>query len=116
MKNNELVLQDELKYYWVSWYQPTEDYRPLSYPPNESILGWWCIGSRIDDGAFTLCALVKAMNADNAKQNIIKEWPEAIEWRFCDQRKTLMLSNRFPLSDWMIERFEQELKSMEKIK
>jgi hypothetical protein len=44
--------------YWISWVQPTNDYRPLAYPPHEAILGWWCSGYA-EDGA-TLCAMVTA--------------------------------------------------------
>lgn len=27
--------------FWLSWHQPTEDYRPLTDPPVEGVLGWW---------------------------------------------------------------------------
>ncbi len=89
--------------YWLSWYQPTEDARPLTYPPNKSILGWWNSGSRCSDDAHTICALVDAQSEDAAKKAVTKDWPEAKEWRFCAESDG-KLSDRFPLSDWMKER------------
>ena len=92
-------------HFWISWYQPTEDHRPLTYPPNASILGWWCTGTRGSDDASTMCALVSADSEEAAKQAIRKDWPEAEEWRFCEKKESLELSDRFPLSDWMEPRF-----------
>ena len=88
--------------FWISWYQPTGDHRPLAYPPHRSILGWWCTGFA-DEGTATLCALVDATNEDDAKAAVIKEWPEAERWRFCNEHDG-DLGDRFPLSDWMRER------------
>lgn len=90
--------------YWISWYQPTEDYRPLSFPPNEAVLGWWCTGTRCDDDASTLCAWVRAGDEEAAKAAVLRDWPEAAEWRFCEQRGHVETGGRFPLSDWMRER------------
>ena len=89
-------------YQWISWLQPTEDYRPLTYPPNKEILGWWCSG--YTDEAATLCALVQAEDEQAAKAEVIKEWPEAERWRFCERRETKDLGDRFKPTGWMVER------------
>jgi hypothetical protein len=90
--------------FWISWYQPTEDYRPLGYPPNAAILGWWCTGTRTSDDASTICALVRAEDEAAAQSAVIIDWPEAIDWRFCELRHDWQSSARFPLTDWMVER------------
>jgi len=92
-----------MKYQWISWHQPTEDYRPLTFPPNKAIIGWWCSGYH-SDGTSILCALVKAGNADAAKAAVLQDWPEAEVWRFCVEKEDAMLSDRFPFTDWMLER------------
>lgn len=90
--------------WWISWLQPTEDYRPLNYPPNGDILGWWCSGYNELDVA-TLCALVKGKDARAARKAIRKEWPEAGDWRFENNVASDWLpGDRFPLTDWMRER------------
>jgi hypothetical protein len=94
--------------YWISWYQPTEDYRPLGYPPNEAVLGWWCSGSRCSDDAATLCAYVHAGDEKAAKEAVLRDWPEATEWRFCEPREAVIESSRFPLEDWMRERMSKQ--------
>jgi hypothetical protein len=33
-----------------------------------------------------------------------KEWPEANDWRFCDEREDATLSNRWQIADWMVPR------------
>lgn len=89
--------------FWISWEQPTEDFRPLGYPPREPILGWWRTGDT--QAGATLCALVMADDEQSAKALILAEWPEAERWRFCDRRESADLSDRFPLSAWMEPRF-----------
>jgi len=93
-------------YYWISWYQPTEDYRPLTYPPNAGILGCWCTGVRAD-GASTLCAMVHANSQEQAEAIVQIDWPEAEEWRFCDETD-LNLGDRFPVEEgsWQDKRFK----------
>ena len=91
--------------FWISWYQPTEDHRPIAYPPNKAILGWWNTGTR-DDGAKTLCALVSSETDKTAKNAIKHDWPEAEEWRFVSDKENTLLNDRFPLSDWMKPRIE----------
>lgn len=97
--------------YWVSWLQTTEDYRPLTFPPNGRVLGWWCSGYRSSDDAATICALVAAETEDDAKAVILKDWPEADEWRFCDEVEPDWDPNkggRFPPSEWSVERQRPE--------
>ena len=94
-------------FYWVSWFQPTDDHRPLTYPPGRSILGWWCSGTRGHDDVAILCAMVVAPNEKGAIEVVQKDWPEAEEWRFIEQKDTVELGDRFPVKDWMGPRFEQ---------
>lgn len=104
--------------FWVSWVQPSDDYRPLGYPPINQILGWWCSGYNSDENAI-LCACVigEGETIDDQTRHAIaaieREWPEAVSakenkngWRFFEPREAdWQPSDRFPLSDWMIERF-----------
>lgn len=95
-----------MKRYWMSWYQTTDDYRPLTYPPNGAILGWWCTGHRNSDDAATIVALVGADNEGAAKDAIKRDWSEASEWRICREfAPDETLGDRFPVNnDWMKER------------
>ena len=91
------------KRWWISWHQPTEDYRPLRYPPHNPVMGWWCSGHA--DVAI-LCAVVLAEDETEARANIIAEWPEAERWRFCEEKPDGWVpGDRFPVSGWMAERF-----------
>ena len=101
-----------MKYYWVSWYSKEGDYRPLTYPPNKQILGWWVSGEGSD--GISLVALVAAENVHDANQALIKEWPECElnVWRFFHSLKEgEKLSNRWQLSDWMKDRINPTLLS-----
>lgn len=98
------------KRFWLSWVQPTEDFRPLTDPPDAGVIGWWCSGYDGDDRAL-LCALVRALNLSAAKSCILRSWPEAparrTEWRIEEERASDWLpSNRFPLSPWMKRRLK----------
>lgn len=96
-----------MKRFWISWHQPTEDERPLTYPPGPSILGWWCSGYD-QDGIPTLCALVEAESESNAKADIKLDWPEAERWRFVNEVATDWLpGDRFPLPDWSAARIRE---------
>jgi len=94
------------KRFWLSWNEYADDYRPLKYPPNEQILGWWCSG--YGDGYATLCALVSATHENDAWKAVKKDWPQrSVETRFCDEvaddydpRK----GGRFVGEDWMEKR------------
>lgn len=97
----------ETRYYWISWYQPTDDHRPLSFPPHDPILGWWRSGRRLIDGQASLVAMVAAEDEAHAKAIIQRDWPEVVEWRFVEQRVELDVGDRFPLGDWMVPRFER---------
>lgn len=97
-----------LKRFWLSWVQPTEDYRPLTDPPEPRVIGWWCSGYTASDHA-TLCALVQAETMEYAKKAIRASWPEAPgvrgNWRIDDERPQGWLpGDRFPLSGWMERR------------
>jgi hypothetical protein len=93
----------------MSWYCFDEDHRPLTYPPNESILGWWCSGYGRKGGkeCSTICGMVEAKTENEAWDAVLKDWP-GIEHRFCEEQSPneCKLSDRFPLSDWMIPRFK----------
>lgn len=92
--------------YWISWWQPGHDPRPLHFPPkDERVLGWWRTGT---DGERTaICALVKADVSDTALAAVEMDWPESrrAEVRFIDpQHPKWMPGDRFPLADWMLRR------------
>lgn len=90
----------KMKRIWLSWYQKTEDERPLKFPP-EGVLGYWNTGQRLSDGAWTLCALVESASIMDAKKIIEKNWPEAA-WRFGKiVDSNLKPGDRFPKSKWM---------------
>ena len=102
----ETATEDKGVRYWVGWYQPTEDYRPMMYPPNEHILGWWCSGQRFSDDAWMVVAVVEADGEEGVEAAILEDWPEVEEWNFItEQGSNFVPGDRFPLSDWMVERF-----------
>jgi len=96
-------------WWWVSWVQSTKDFRPMTDPPNATILGWWCTGFDAEERAI-LCAAVLAKTERDAKRNVAIDWPESrgAEWRFSQPLESLELSDRFPLKGWAKERFERE--------
>lgn len=87
---------------WISWFQPTEDYRPVNYPPTEKVLAWWCTG-HTERGA-TLVALVDVDDQEQAEHHVKQNWPEAENWRFCEDKNDKTFGDRFPLEDWMVDR------------
>lgn len=94
--------------YWCSWVQPTDDHRPIDFPPNESILGWWCSGYS-QDGA-NLCAWVVAEDEVDVRKQINKSWPEITitsELRFCDKKDHYIPCDRFQPNEWMEPRLEK---------
>lgn len=95
-----------MKCWWVSWYQPTDDMRPLTDPPTEGVCGWWSTG--MGDSGHTLCAAVFAPNEAEAKFAVKVSWPEAVRWRFCEEQEDgFKLSNRFHISrEWERERVD----------
>jgi hypothetical protein len=95
------------KRYWISWVQTSEDYRPLTYPPNAAVLGWWCSGTN-HDGAI-LCAVVAADSKQEAVSAVLIDWPEINGdfLRFCDEYASdFKPADRFVIKDWMKERFQ----------
>jgi len=55
-----------------------------------------------------MCALVRAPSAAAAQAAILKDWPEASDWRFVNERdKAWRPSERFPLHPWMIDRIRE---------
>ncbi len=98
--------------FWLSWSQPTNDFRPLTDPPEPGVLGWWCSGYDASNYA-TLCALVEASTIQGAKAIVRRSWPEAPPkaeaWRIEDERLPDWLpGDRFPIDKgWMQERIEK---------
>lgn len=94
-----------MKRFWISWIQPGDDFRPLTFPPNESVCGWWRSGE-IGEMS-TLCAVVDAESENAAEDAILKDWPEVFEWRFCEPKSVGWVpGDRFPPSDWMVARLK----------
>ncbi|UOO89149.1 hypothetical protein LVJ82_17160 [Vitreoscilla massiliensis] len=99
-----------MKLFWCSWEQKSNDYRPLTYPPNENILGWWCSGFK-SDGWPILCAWVSAVSEEQAFNKVKEDWPELESWKFITCKSKFEFYDRFPLEDWMKPRVENlELK------
>lgn len=96
--------------FWCSWRQPGEDPRPLHDPPkDERVLGWWVSGDGGDGKKFyyTLCALIKAGTSDQAGLALKKDWPEFVDWRFCEERADDWVpGDRFVLKPWMTKRMK----------
>lgn len=89
-----------MKRFWVSWYQPGEDWRPI-YPDGHGRPfdgRYWKSGERCSDDATTVCAVVDAESEDDAKDAIQVFWPEAGEWRFCEEKAMDWTpGDRFPM-------------------
>jgi len=97
--------------YWISWWQPTDDYRPLTFPPNPGVMGWWKSGETMDEKPkSSLCAWVVAKNEDEAMEVVLKDWPEAEDWRFITPQADDWdgPGDRFPLPDWSPKRKKDE--------
>lgn len=96
--------------WWVSWWEKSEDYRPMHFPPNLNVLGWWCSGERRGGGKTreaSICAVVEADSEKMAKAAINRDWPGDKKWRFCTEKTPdYQPSDRFPLQEWMRVRFE----------
>lgn len=94
--------------WWVSWWQPGDDYRPTGWPPPAPVLAYWCSGERGDDDNIesSLVALVEAPDEDAAWAAILNPaaWPEAGERRFCNERDRVSPpSDRFRAPKWSVE-------------
>lgn len=104
--------------FWISWWQPGPDWRPVVWPPPPEILGYWCSGETMEEKPrFSVCVLIEmpkaALHAPAAARRaraagiITEMWPEAIlsesadECRFFDEVDPEWVPNdRFPLPDW----------------
>lgn len=98
-------MEKSKKLFHISWYQHTEDYRPLTFPPNEDVLSWWCSGYS-DDGAI-IVAYVTGVDEASALSAVQKDWPEMTadnDLRFLNQATHYVDSGRFPIPDWGEER------------
>lgn len=103
-----------MRRFWTSFYfkgphGAESDYRPLNWPPHPGILGYWHTGIRCEDESLTLVVWVEAENEGHAMDLISVDWPESVgaEWRFFDEvALDWRPSDRFPISDWNVERIE----------
>lgn len=94
-----------MRRYWISWWCTELDYRPLTDPPVEGILGWWVSGTRCSDDAHSLVALVDAETEAKALLLLTDSWPEFGELRFSEARDLWFVpGDRFKMDDWMIRR------------
>ena len=98
-----------LRRFWYSWMEPMDpaaenDCRPLTFPPNASILGWWCSGE--GSNYFTLVAWIQAADEASVRNAVLVDWPNAGNERFCKSvENDWRPSDRFPLSEeWMTQR------------
>lgn len=93
--------------FWMSWYQDTEDHRPLNYPPNDGVLAWWCSGE--GEEGYTLCAYVVAEDEEEMLKVVAIDWPElntVDKLRFAEQRPCVIDSDRFIPPDWSASRLK----------
>lgn len=100
-----------MKRFWLSWEETSQDYRPLTDPPNRAVLAWWCSGEAGDSSHRALVALVEETTLDLAKAAVMESWPcpgAAPVWRFCSQVSfDWRPGDRFPISKgWSQERIE----------
>jgi hypothetical protein len=122
-----------MKRYWISWYNLENDWRSYSErcegrnAPISSVLGYWKSGkawlkSRSEDDIGARCcpiivAAIDAKSTFNAMNDIKYEWPDNVMMygSAYDEDLILFIENkppdfvpgdRFPLSDWMVERFK----------
>ena len=99
----------KMKRFWLSWIQPGYDYRPMSFPPGKGILGWWLTGKDSQDRAI-LCALVEAKDEQDAWHQVWLDWPDMGDRRFATEQDKdyQVISDRFPLKDWIKERMVRD--------
>ena len=102
-----------MKRFWLSLYQDSIDYRPLTYPVADNIKGYWCTGTSnvFDEECSVMCATVDAESEENAFELIKHHWPEYTTdyFRFCElQEPDFKPNDRFPIKDWMNYNNEQD--------
>jgi hypothetical protein len=84
--------------FWVSWVQPTDDYRPVKHPL-PAHLHYWCSGFDAS-GMPILCAMIDATTRINAEDQLMDYWPEVagIEWRVFEEKESDWTpGDRFPM-------------------
>ena len=94
-----------MKLFWISWVQPSKDYRPLSFPPTERVLGYWCTG--YTDAGATLCAAVEANSKEELEGIVKTDWPEFQAFRFVQERRFWTTNERFFPEGWAKERLQK---------
>lgn len=94
-----------MKRYWLRWLSNVEDHRPVTYPPNQAILGWWCTGYDSKDNGICV-GLVQAYSQEQAWIFVSEDWPEMTADSGEEVGIDFPLGDRFPLRDWMKERIE----------
>ena len=87
--------------WWVSWYEPSEDYRPVTWPLPPEVAGYWCSGHEWGGAQrATLCAVVDSESDVAARRVINAAWAHdgSIDWRFCDEQPADWMppDDRFP--------------------
>lgn len=90
----------EFKSFWLSWYCP--GYLMGMFELHSP---WWISGSTMD-GAWTICAAVRAANEDAAKAVILASYddpPDTLKWRFVEEQRQEWspFCDRFTRADWM---------------
>jgi len=88
-----------MKRFWVSWYEPDGDFRPVYDPKKESEPFdhlYWCSG--LNSEAWIMCAVVDAASEKEAKKAVRKYWPTVDGWRFCEEKPQGWMpdAGRFP--------------------
>lgn len=86
--------------WWVSWYEPGEDYRPAVWPLPRSVLGYWCSGWTDDKAA--LCAWVEADTAEQTWEILTACWPSECPDRRFERQHPDAPGSRFPPPKWAV--------------
>lgn len=75
----------------VRFFQPSDDYRPIKWPP---VGPYWCSGYRGSDNAACIVAFVKSID------QVREYWPEADDIDQLDEPGPIYFTDRFPRPDW----------------
>lgn len=98
--------------FWVGWQFKGADWRPIHFPPNEGILGWWKTGEAGcgEPTISTLVGWVEAETEEAAVALVSEEWDVDLrggDLRFVEQKQKVVTSDRFPTKDWMVGRLRK---------
>lgn len=98
--------------FWVGWQFKGADWRPIHFPPNEGILGWWKTGEAAcgEPTISTLVGWVEAETEEAAVALVSEEWDVDLrggDLRFVEQKQKVVTSDRFPTKDWMVGRLRK---------